>query len=547
MPTLPTLPQANVDTTYSLPTGTTHVCTTAAQFNTALTNAALNDIIQLQAGTTFTGPFTLPNKASGSGWIYIVSSALASLPAPGTRVVAADATNMPILEVPAAGTGSATCISCANGAHHFRFVGIEMRPDTGTPTAGNPAVYTMVELGDVNVSQANLIHHVIIDRCYIHGRDGQNGPRDGVWLNGANNAVIESHIDNCKRNQSDGQEAHAIVGNNGTGPFKIYNNYLEGSSENVMFGGAGPTTLDMESADITIQRNHLFKRLSWVSNAQFVKNLFEIKHAKRVLFEGNICENNWNGGTGQSGFAIVLTVRNDGFGAPAQGNLCEDITIRLNKIINVEAGFNMHGTDDLDISKGENRILIENNLVVQDDVSGNGSWRTFQLINDSGGAGGTFGIDDLTIRHNTFIAKNGGNSICCLFRRDSTVRANFLAQDNIGDYQSNAIFNGDGLGSGTVAFALNWSPYVWSNNVMLGSCTNEPAGNFNPANAAAINFVDYAGGNYRLTAGTLYAAGGANDATDGLDQGADINAIEAAIAGSGSSSVLLTLRPSIMM
>ena len=37
-----------------------------------------------------------------------------------------------------------------------------------------------------------------------------------------------------------------------------------------------------------------------------VKNLFELKNAQRVLFEGNILENTW-GGFSQKGFAIVLT------------------------------------------------------------------------------------------------------------------------------------------------------------------------------------------------------------------------------------------------
>src|SRR2546428_8861198 len=71
--TLPTLPQATVDTTYSLPTGTTRTAANSAAFATALTNAALNDVIVLTAGVTYTGPFTLPNKTSRSGRIYILS------------------------------------------------------------------------------------------------------------------------------------------------------------------------------------------------------------------------------------------------------------------------------------------------------------------------------------------------------------------------------------------------------------------------------------------------------------------------------------------
>jgi len=42
-------------------------------------------VIVLQAGGDVTGHFTLPYK-SGAGWIYIESSALASLPSGGDAV-----------------------------------------------------------------------------------------------------------------------------------------------------------------------------------------------------------------------------------------------------------------------------------------------------------------------------------------------------------------------------------------------------------------------------------------------------------------------------
>src|SRR5687768_6120449 len=62
---------------------------TAAEFTTALNNSQLGDTIVLQAGTTYTGWFNLPNKTTGSGWITIQSSNLASLPAAGVRVTPA--------------------------------------------------------------------------------------------------------------------------------------------------------------------------------------------------------------------------------------------------------------------------------------------------------------------------------------------------------------------------------------------------------------------------------------------------------------------------
>ncbi len=63
---------------------------------TALNNASPGDVLVLDAGASFTGPFTLPNKGSGvTQYITITSSALASLPGQTRRVSPADASNSP--------------------------------------------------------------------------------------------------------------------------------------------------------------------------------------------------------------------------------------------------------------------------------------------------------------------------------------------------------------------------------------------------------------------------------------------------------------------
>ena len=56
------LPRTYIDTTYAAQTGTTHNCSTSAQFTTALANCAVGDTIVLTAGNTFqhaTTAFTL--------------------------------------------------------------------------------------------------------------------------------------------------------------------------------------------------------------------------------------------------------------------------------------------------------------------------------------------------------------------------------------------------------------------------------------------------------------------------------------------------------
>jgi hypothetical protein len=81
--------------------------------------------------------------------------------------------------------------------------------------------------------------------------------------------------------------------------FRTVNNYLEGAGENLMFGGADPSIPDLVPSDIEIRGNPFFKPLSWkighltyAGRPWSVKNIFELKNARRVLAEGNLLEHN---------------------------------------------------------------------------------------------------------------------------------------------------------------------------------------------------------------------------------------------------------------
>ncbi|MEO7926522.1 MAG: hypothetical protein ABIR93_07325 [Saprospiraceae bacterium] len=103
----PALPQIYIQTPFDLPTGGQYIiASNSAAFQSALNTSQAGDIIQLQAGTTYNGPFTLPAKSPGTAWIYIISSAYSSLPVPCTRVSPADAANMPKLVVTAGNGGT---------------------------------------------------------------------------------------------------------------------------------------------------------------------------------------------------------------------------------------------------------------------------------------------------------------------------------------------------------------------------------------------------------------------------------------------------------
>jgi len=94
------------------------------------------------------------------------------------------------------------------GAHHYRFVGIEFAPQPGS------FVSSVIQFGDREASADAVPHHLIVDRCYIHG-DPRIGSRRGIALNAREAAVIDSYVSDFKEVGADSQ---AISGWNGPGP-----------------------------------------------------------------------------------------------------------------------------------------------------------------------------------------------------------------------------------------------------------------------------------------------------------------------------------------
>ncbi len=500
--TLPALPQAFIDTTYAPPSGRTILVNAGGDLQAALDNAAPGDTIELQAGATFNGPFTLPAKA-GSAWIYIRSSAHSSLPPPGTRVGPADQANMPKIQV-AAGAGAA--IQTDSRAHHYRFVGIEVKPVSGN------FVYALVAIGSGEPSVAALPHDITFDRCYIHGDPGAGGRR-GVAMNGVRVAVIDSHVADFKEVGADTQ---ALWTYNTPGPLKIVNNYLEAAGENFMSGGADPEIPGVVPSDIEIRGNHFFKPLSWIGRAWSVKNLLEFKSGQRILVEGNVFENNW--ASAQSGFAVLITPRNQDGRAP--WSVTQDITIRLNKFVNVGQGFNISGRDAPNPSQATRRVLIENNSIQVTRLRGAGG-RIFQFLG---------GPIDTTIRHNTGVITVAGGTAA--FSENDPRADQFDFRDNLLS-RGEAGFAGTGTGPGTPTLSGHFTNYTFLKNAVIGAPSGSyPADTFFPADNEAVGFVNAAVGDYRLApSSTLKSA-----ASDGRDVGADIAAIQEATSGAASAT-----------
>ena len=498
------LPRESVETADVRSTGRVIAVAGGRDLQAALYRAQPGDVITLEARATYTGPFTLPKK-SGEDWIVIRTSAPdGSLPPTGTRVDPSYASVMPKLV--AAG---APVLTTAPGAHHYRFLGIEIQPRDGV------FLYNLVQLGARETSLEELPHHIVFDRCYLHG-DPKKGTRRGIALNSRHTAVIDSHLSDFKEVGADSQ---AIAGWNGPGPFKIINNYLEAAGENVMFGGADPSIPDLVPSDIEIRRNRFAKPLAWkAGEAAYegtpwtVKNLLELKNARRVLIEGNLFEHNW--AHAQSGFAILFTVRNQDGRAP--WSLVEDVIFAHNVIRHAAAGVNILGRDDIHPSQQTRRVVIRNNVFNDlGDTRWGGPGRLFQLLN---------GTEGVVIEHNT--ALHTGNVITA----EGVPHRGFVYRNNVARHNGYGII-GTGTGSGQPTLERYFPGAIVEKNVLVGGNANQyPPGNFFPSSPDAVGFTNYRQGDFRLAPSSRYRRAG----SDGKDIGADLGALAEAMAGTGA-------------
>jgi hypothetical protein len=304
----------------------------------AINAANPGDTIIVLAGVTYNANLTLPNKA-GSAPITIQSSRISELPT-GARVTPAQS---PLLAKFVSVVPAEPVMKTATGAHDYVFVGISVMTANEDLT-----VYDLIRLGDGRQTQKTLDsvpHHITIDRSYIHGWPTQDVQR-GVSMQCAECSVTNSYISDI---HMVGIEAQGIAGWNGPGPFHIINNYIEASTQGILFGGADPASAELAPANAEIRQNLLFKPLSWkVGDPSYagkhwtVKNILEFKSMKGAIVDGNIFRNNWT--DGQDGKAILFTVRNQECSAP--WSTIQNVIFTNNIIENAEGGLNFLGKDN---------------------------------------------------------------------------------------------------------------------------------------------------------------------------------------------------------
>jgi len=511
----------------------------------AINAANPGTVLVLDAGASFKGSFTLPNK-NGNGWIILISAQMNLLPTQNNRITPTGVTGNPsypsqqaaMPKIITTNSSGLPCLRTQASAHHYRFVGLEISAD---PSVLNS--YGLVFLGESGAAQSTLNvvpHHLIVDRCYIHGHTNATIMKSGVLLNCANAAVIDSYIADF---HSIGFDTYAIGGTNGPGPFIIRNNYLEAAGENILFGGAASSIPNLVPSDIAVQNNYFFKPFSWrVGHPTYagmhwtIKNLFELKTGKRVLLDGNILENCWADlPIGQSGYAILLTVRAEG-GASPQADV-SDITITNNIIRHAGAGISLSGHDSPATSLQSKRIRIENNLF--DDISG----PDYGDGNVSGPNDGTFlkigDPNDVIINHNTVF--QSGPITWAYDTTEQIAITNNLFHCFVSDGGYQGMY-GPGFAQGGNGPMGRYFPGItdankrFHKNVLLGgdafrySNYNTLSQNYFPANHSTVQFENYANGSndyhgYALDNSSPYK----NLGTDGRDLGVDFVLLDNAL------------------
>ena len=529
----------------------------------ALNAAQCGNTIQLQAGATFTGIFKFPARSCDNNhWIIVrTSSPDSALPAEGQRLTPCYAA---VASLP--GRPQYTCNNPQNvlaklvdsgligpvifqtGANHYRLIGLELTRPTGTRGA--------VTL--ISVAPGGTASYIVLDRSWVHGTT-QDESRVGFELSGTNNvAVVDSYFNDfhCTAISGTCSEAHAVHGGSGNyqdGTFKIEDNFLEASAQAILFGGAAATTTP---TDITIRFNHFFKPWQWMKgnspfqggvtgNPFIVRHHLEFKNAIRVLMEDNLLENVW-GGFGETGDAILLTPKSQHI--KSGGNVCPicqvtDVTLRYMHIIHASGGIVIatalsgNGRNGAPAMAGA-RFSIHD--VVMDDINRQyvgGGW-----LFSVGNAWPTNPLNTITIDHITGFPDSNGGVLLLKNQISNPPMYGFVFTNSLVSAGRYPVWNGGGgatscAHSDVPLTSLNncFTSYTFNNNALIAAPAHYPpsawpTGNLFATNTNSVDFAQYDdsnGGNYQLMPGSPYK----NMGSDGLDLGADIAGLNAALAG----------------
>ena len=320
---------------------------------------AADENVRIEVAVGFdAGPLVLRNRGGKTHWIYVQPDSAGRLPrqraAGDSRARQPDARDSRRAHV-------GELHARPSGPSPTRATPGSSAPTSRSPTTANTArIHTSCGFAaDAKGSDPERLEatprNIILDRCYVHiPTDGTRFAGHLVGFYGRDLALIDSSVVGGGR----GWEAtKAVSSGYAPGPLLVENNYLATDGINVFLGASEASHNGWVPSDVTIRRNHIHKDAAWRGNPRLlVKNGFEIKNARRVLFERNVLENNWV--DAQTGRMILLR-------AEAENGICEDVTIRYNRIENTPSVWDLAGMDEDRALRSLRRVSIHDNVATR--------------------------------------------------------------------------------------------------------------------------------------------------------------------------------------
>jgi hypothetical protein len=388
--------------------------------------------------------------------------------------------------------GGAPAVAFLPGANDVTLTGVQTLP-------GHPG-FPQIHLGNHTDTDPTLCpQNNVFDRCLVVAKPEVGGKR-GIEVNCGAVTVTRCHVAGFWYTQ----DSQAISGYNGPGPFLIENNFLEATGENIMFGGSDTAAAAMLPGHATIRGNTITKDLSWRGKSgATVKNCFELKASLSSLIENNIIEYCWT--SGQVGFLIVLTVRNQNGKAPF--TQVKDVVMRYNVIRHGASALSVTGRDDLQRSLETHNVRVEHNLFYDvDRKEWTGSGRGFQVLH---------GPQQVAFSHNTLVTE-AGNSF--LNMSNNEFKAQLAITDNV-LYEGAYGIMADGASPGVAS----WTAGVTPESVLNGNLISRGTARW--LKYPGENTLTAAGENPLSPAYTLLPQWAATPTTDGLPVGCNVTEV----------------------
>lgn len=547
------LPRSVPDTTYPSPVVTYATVTTKAALQTAydacrvMADSVHREIIIADSLSAFQASLGTPvlqlNERPANSLGTIIIRHATNPCAEHVRVKTTDYTtqtpletldNTPVIRTKV-GAGSTP-------AARTRLVGLRVRVSpSNTYTAG---VSYLIGIGDdgtsgsTQLTPATCANNITLDRVCSDGGGliDTGGVVRALGWHGVTLALTDCTFTGNEGITGGGDTQAAFASYNGPGPFLVHNCLFDGGDEPFIFGGAGVISDAMCPRDITMTQNHSYHDFARKNVLPHdVKNSWEFKTGSRVLCEGNVIDGCWVGR--QNGLGVNIKSVDQSHGnAPWMGT--RDFTFRKNFLRNmggaVVTAANPEAGDVVNIQRCSYHDNVFCNTTGSTDFNGTGY--QFEILGR---------VADIAIDHIT-VLNSSDYPVPLFFENDGALGQERVSMTNsihacTGIQQlTQAQDQSNGYAGWTVA-----TDGAFAYNVVAGvSDGAAPVSNQFPANVAAVGWTTPGITSSYVTADPVdvlaalvlsgtspYRAAGSFPASDGLDRGADIAAVTAAVTG----------------